>query len=143
MYWRQVALHRHHPPPQLEISYKNCKVNALFRSGWLLLCGKPIGNKLHYIKRPCHDNLPAATQLWEGGEGRGSYFVVVTGESETKLGGQKWGCWHSLLEIKEGGQVRFLLSLPLSDGLVLQVQDVWKYNSNYSLKYYLFKNILK
>jgi hypothetical protein len=46
--------------------------------------------------------LPAATQLWEGGEGRGSYFIVVTGE---KLGGQKWGCWRSLLEIKEGGQV--------------------------------------
>jgi len=29
----------------------------------------------------------------------------VTGESEAKLGGKKWGCWHSLLEIKEGGQV--------------------------------------
>jgi len=70
----------------------------------------------------------------------------VTGESEAQLGGKKWGCWHSLLEIKEGGQVagqyemgllafvarnqrggtsgraiRFLLSLSLSlsDGLVL------------------------
>ena len=50
MYWRQVALHGHQPPPQLEISYQNCKVNAFIRSGWLFLCGKPIGNKLHYIK---------------------------------------------------------------------------------------------
>jgi hypothetical protein len=57
----------------------------------------------------------------------------VTGE---KLGGQKWGCWHSLLEIKEGGQVAgqyvfcslspLSLSLSLSDGLVLQVQRCLK-----------------
>jgi len=68
MYWRQVALHGHQPPPQLEISYQNCKVNAFIRSGWLFLCGKPIGNKLHYIKRPCHDNLPAATHFEREGK---------------------------------------------------------------------------
>jgi hypothetical protein len=56
----------HHPAPQLEISYKNSKVNAFIRSGWLFLCGKPIGKR--YIKHPCHDNLPAATHFEREGK---------------------------------------------------------------------------
>jgi hypothetical protein len=69
----------------------------------------------------------------------------VTGESETKLGGQKWGCWHSLLEIKEGGQVAGqYVFCSLSDGLVLQVTTSHGFSCNsLDLKYFLFKNILK
>lgn len=91
---RQAALHGHHPPTQLEFSYKNCKVMHLFGRSSSFCAESPEGTSCTALNARAMiiSQLPPTLR---GRGGGGSYCAVVTGESESKLAGQKWGWWHA------------------------------------------------